>query len=192
MSASAPSGTGRRERSAAAAARRSEEPACTPSVLAHAAGICAAGGLFGLQGSANPAPTSRKPPIRKVGRMTAARTFARGLFEACHHIARRLSLVLYRWAGSVYRRATRGLGPLLLWPAFAALILMVLVPESGMGHGSGAGQVLLVAGALLAVRWLAQARKRVVIQEFVDYTTKDEQAVKGLGTLLVAELSRLH
>jgi tetratricopeptide (TPR) repeat protein len=125
--------------------------------------------------------------------MTAvARTFARGLFEACLHRARRLSLVLFRWAGSLYRRATRGLGPLLLWPALAALILMVLVPESGMGRGWGITQVLLVAGALLVVRWLAQARKRVVIQEFVDYTTKDEQAVKGLGTLLVAELSRLH
>jgi tetratricopeptide (TPR) repeat protein len=124
--------------------------------------------------------------------MTAVRTFARGLFEAAHHIARRLSLVLYRWAGSLYRRATRGLGPLLLWPAFSALILMVLVPESGMGRSWGITQVLLVAGALLTMRWLAQARRRVVIQEFVDYTTKDEQAVKGLGTLLVAELSRLH
>src|SRR3954470_19000920 len=193
MSASAPSGAGRRERSASIAARRSEEPACTPTVLAQAAAICAVAGLFGLQVGANPAPTSRKPPIRKVGGMTAAaRTIARGLFEACAHVARRLSLVLFRWAGSLYRRATRGLGPVLLWPALAALILMVLVPRVGMGHGWGIAQVLLLAGALLVLRWLAHARKRVVIQEFVDYTTSDEQAVKGLGTLLVAELSRLH
>src|SRR3954452_7811126 len=193
MSASAPSGAGRRERSASVAARRSEEPACTPTVLAQAAGICAVAGLFGLQVGANPAPTSRKPPLRKVGGMTAAaRTTARGLFEACVHVARRLSLVLFRWAGSLYRRATRGLGPVLLWPALAALILMVLVPRYGMGRGWGITQVLLLAGALLVVRWLAHARKRVVIQEFVDYTTSDEQAVKGLGTLLVAELSRLH
>src|SRR3954465_10674828 len=108
MSASAPSGAGRRERSASVAARRSEEPACTPTVLAQATRICAVAGLFGLQVGANPPPTSRKPPIRKVGGMTAAaRTIARGLFEACVHVARRLSLVLFRGAGALSRRDAR-------------------------------------------------------------------------------------
>ena len=52
---------------------------------------------------------------------------------------------------------------------------------------------LVIAFALLmAIRMFTQARRRVVVENFVDYTKDAETAVNGLATLLVAELGRLR
>jgi tetratricopeptide (TPR) repeat protein len=144
---------------------------------------------------------------------TLVRTFTMGVVETLVHTERRLRLWLYRWAGSLHRRTSRGWGPVARWLAIVSVALLVLpwvldrllalVPagiwNSLTDNGSrDAGEwwsvrnVLIVSGAVLALRWLSRARERVVIEEFVDYTNKDAQAVKGLATLLVAELSRLH
>jgi tetratricopeptide (TPR) repeat protein len=145
--------------------------------------------------------------------ITSLRTFGMGLAETLVHSERRLRLWLYRWAGSLHRRTSRGWGPVARWLATVSLALLVLpwmlerllalIPTSiwnpltdagsrDVGHWWSVRNVLLVSGTILALRWLARARERVVIEEFVDYTNKDAQAVKGLATLLVAELSRLH
>jgi tetratricopeptide (TPR) repeat protein len=42
------------------------------------------------------------------------------------------------------------------------------------------------------MRWLSQARERVVVDGFVDHTTDDATAVKGLSDILVTELARLR
>jgi hypothetical protein len=52
--------------------------------------------------------------------------------------------------------------------------------------------VLAVSAAILTLLWIVRARRRVVIEGFVDYTKDDGQAVQGLATLLIAELSRLR
>lgn len=65
------------------------------------------------------------------------------------------------------------------------------VSESDPEHWLTPENVLLVFGGIMLLRWLARARKRVVIEDFVDYTSKDQKAVSGLSTLLVAELARL-
>lgn len=54
------------------------------------------------------------------------------------------------------------------------------------------GNVALVFLALVVLRWLSRARKRVVVESFVDYTQDDATAVGGLSTLLVTELGRLR
>src|SRR4051794_3274995 len=105
MSASAPSGSGRRERRAAAAALRSLEPACTAYGLAKSA----------RKGVANPAET---PAVEAAPMsVTLIRTFAMGVVETLVHTERRLRLWLYRWAGSLHRRTSRGWGPVARWLA---------------------------------------------------------------------------
>ena len=42
------------------------------------------------------------------------------------------------------------------------------------------------------MRWLSQARERVVVEAFVDHTTEDATAVEGLSDMLVTELARLR
>ena len=124
---------------------------------------------------------------------------------------RRTLLTLYRAAGSAHRRASYGWGPVLRWVFVVSLALLVLpwavaalaglMPgvwtELGVGRPHVANlwsvtNVLAVSAVILALRWLVQARERVVVEGFVDYTTDDGQAVKGLATLLIAELSRMH
>jgi tetratricopeptide (TPR) repeat protein len=144
--------------------------------------------------------------------MPYVRTVGMGVFETFVHIERRLRLCLYRWAGSVHRRTSRGWGPVTRWLATVALVLLVLPwglnqllglvsadvwdkltgGDGTVGEWWSVRNVLIVSAVILAVRWLVRARERVVIEEFVDYTNNDAQAVKGLATLLVAELSRLH
>ena len=144
--------------------------------------------------------------------MTYVRTVAMGIFETLVHIGRRLRLRLYRWAGSIHRRTSRGWGPVTRWLATVALVLLVLPwglnqllglvsadvwtkltgDDGTVGEWWSVRNVLIVSAVILAVRWLVRARERVVVEEFVDYTNNDAQAVKGLATLLVAELSRLH
>jgi len=52
--------------------------------------------------------------------------------------------------------------------------------------------VALVFFAAVLVRWLLQARGRVIVESFVDFTKEDAKAVSGLSTLLVTELGRLR
>jgi tetratricopeptide (TPR) repeat protein len=52
--------------------------------------------------------------------------------------------------------------------------------------------VLLAFAILIPTRWIIRARERVVVDDFVDFTTDDAQAVSGLATLLATELSRLR
>ena len=144
--------------------------------------------------------------------LTYVPTVAMGVFETLVHIGRRLRLRLYRWAGSIHRRTSRGWGPVTRWLAAVALVLLVLPwgltkilglvsedtwqeltgGDGTVGEWWSVRNVLIVSAVILAVRWLVRARERVVVEEFVDYTNNDAQAVKGLATLLVAELSRLH
>ena len=123
-----------------------------------------------------------------------------------------LVLRLAGLAGALHGRASRGWGPVVYWLVIACVALLVLpaavnllldaVPD-GAWDALGAGDpavgdawsvrnVLGVAGAILALRWLVQARERVVVEDFVDYTNNDAKAVKGLATLLIGELSRLQ
>ena len=146
--------------------------------------------------------------------MNHARMFAALLVEALVHLERDALLRLSRWRGVVRRHTSRGWGPVVRWLVTVSLALLLvpyaldglldLVPDGvwkELAHHDGppaAGEwwsvrnVLLVSAAVLALRWLVRARERVVVEEFVDYTNKDAQAVKGLATLLVAELSRLR
>lgn len=58
--------------------------------------------------------------------------------------------------------------------------------------------VIILYGLITLIRWALQARKRVVLEEFVDYTNerprdgKTMPLVDGLASLLVVRLSRLH
>lgn len=126
--------------------------------------------------------------------------------------ARLLTLTLARAHGGIERRASHGWGPAVIWLLVVAVGLLVVpfpvnlafdgVPDGAWtaleaGHPHLASlwsveTVLVVAAAILAARWIVRARRRVVVEGFVDYTTDDGQAVKGLATLLIAELSRLH
>ena len=62
--------------------------------------------------------------------------------------------------------------------------------------GSKWSTILLVYTILLLIWWVWQAGKRVVIEEFVDYTITSgddsKSAVKGLATLLVVRLGQLR
>jgi tetratricopeptide (TPR) repeat protein len=128
------------------------------------------------------------------------------------NLAPRLTLTLARAHGGLQRRASHGWGPAVIWLIAVAAGLLVLplpvnlafdgVPD-GAWTALQAGDphlaslwsvqnVLVVAAVILVVRWVMRARRRVVVEGFADYTRDDGQAVKGLATLLIAELSRLH
>jgi hypothetical protein len=119
------------------------------------------------------------------GGMTAARIWLGGLLEALVHTERRLSLLAHRGLGTAHRLTASGWGPVIRWLAIAAAALYLL-------DWLTFTNVLTATAIVLAWRWLRQARDRVVIEDFVDFTHDDPQAVKGLATLLVAELGRLH
>jgi len=129
-------------------------------------------------------------------------------------VDRRVALWVARAGGSLMRRSSRGWGAALWWLTVVALVLLLLPAalDWSLGVASDLGvwpwlgiddepnvdpwwtplRVLLLAGGILVVQWLLRARERVVVEEFVDYTSADAQAVKGLATLLVAELGRLR
>jgi tetratricopeptide (TPR) repeat protein len=145
--------------------------------------------------------------------MTYLRAAGMGIWETLTAVGRQIGLRLARVAGTAYRLTARGWGPAVRWLAVVALGLLVIPPlvnaafslatrlgvwsrlevdEPRLSNLWSVESVLGVAAAILAVRWLIRARERVVVEEFVDYTNSDAQAVKGLSTLLVTELSRLR
>ncbi len=126
--------------------------------------------------------------------------------------APRLKLTFARAYGSVQRHATHGWGLVLLWLTAVSLGLLALpaavnfvfdrVPE-GMWASMEAGNphladlwsiesVVASSAAIFALLWIVRARRRIVVEGFVDYTKDEKQAVEGLATLLIAELSRLR
>jgi tetratricopeptide (TPR) repeat protein len=52
--------------------------------------------------------------------------------------------------------------------------------------------VLLAYACVMGLRWLTRARERVVVDDFVDFTTHDAKAVSGMATLLATELTGLR
>ena len=128
--------------------------------------------------------------------MTSARTLIVGILEALVHAERRFGLLVHRAAGTAHRLTARGWGPVVRWVLTAGAVLYA-VDRLGVVDQRllTAANVVAATGAVLAWRWLASARNRVVIEDFVDFrdgTNAQPQAVKGLSTLLVAELGRLH
>jgi tetratricopeptide (TPR) repeat protein len=126
--------------------------------------------------------------------------------------SQRLMLTLARAHGGFQRRASNGWGPPVIWLVVVAVGLLALpaaanfafdrVPdgtwaaaEVGDPHLAGVWSieaVLAVVAAILAVRAVIQARRRIVVEGFADFTKNDKEAVEGLATLLIAELSRLR
>jgi tetratricopeptide (TPR) repeat protein len=127
----------------------------------------------------------------------------------------RLALVLSRVAGRLRRRISRAWLLPFGWIGFVALALLVIPPLlnwlSGvveslgiwdrLGHKDQPHKlgdwwtpwsVFAVSAAGFLVHWVVKARERVIVEEFVDYTSKDQKAVSGLATLLVTELGRLR
>ena len=118
-----------------------------------------------------------------------------------------------RVAGWAARSTSRGWLPVARLVVIVALVLLVLPPlinaaldlaatlgvwqqlemkEPSVGSWWTWERVLLLAAGLLTLRWFVRARERVIVEEFVDYTSQDATAVSGLAMLLVSELSRLR
>jgi tetratricopeptide (TPR) repeat protein len=119
-----------------------------------------------------------------------------------------------RFAGWAARSTSRGWLPVARLVVLVALLLLVLPPlinaaldlaaalgvwdrlamekDPSVGSWWTWQRVVLLAAALLTLRWFVRARERVIVEEFVDYTSKDATAVSGLAMLLVTELSRLR
>lgn len=86
-------------------------------------------------------------------------------------------------------------------PVLLRLLVSVIPPEIQTRFGIADGPrvrdwlsvdtVLLVFALAAALRMLVRARKRVIVEQFVDYTDRDGKAVRGAATLLVTELARL-
>ena len=119
-----------------------------------------------------------------------------------------------RVIGSIYYWLRSGWRPLVLW--FVAVALLVCLPDYiALMHITKAGTwlqwlnilifplwkawlqqwktVLALYILLLLLWWAWQARKRVVIESFIDYTgDKQSQDPQGLATLLVVRLAQLH
>lgn len=86
-------------------------------------------------------------------------------------------------------------GPLLLDRAAAALKAIGVKgvdPAPEVGDWLSLTNVVLLMLAVSFVRWIGNARERVVVESFVDFTKDNATAVSGLSTLLVTELGRLR
>jgi tetratricopeptide (TPR) repeat protein len=136
------------------------------------------------------------------------------VFEVLAAIRRRLTLRAAIAAGTITRWTERAVGPPLRWLLLATAVLALSpallnwlsrrVGELGvwtflevqktphLGTWWSWRSAVTLAGAALLVRWLLKARRRYVIEQFVDYTTAESKAVGGLATLLVTELGRLR
>jgi tetratricopeptide (TPR) repeat protein len=144
--------------------------------------------------------------------MSAVKSFLWALGAAVVARYRWWKLKLWRLAGSTQRRLTRGRMPFVAAAVGLAVGLFLLDELGGRLYDALSkhdfferfpdadgvftfGNFLIVCGlasALMVLRWLARARERVVIDDFIDYTTSDAKAVGGLATLLATELSRLR
>ena len=127
---------------------------------------------------------------------------------------RSLQRQTWRLIGRVQRYFASGWTPVIGW-FVAVVIVLEFVPlilervihglqDLGVWHELGAKKIpdvgqwfslpvlfgVFIGG--LVVHTLVRARSRVVVDQFVDYTQDDATAVKGLATLLVAELSSLN
>jgi tetratricopeptide (TPR) repeat protein len=131
--------------------------------------------------------------VAEARTMTSAWTLILGVLETLVHAERRFALAVNRAAGTVLRLTSRGWGPVIRWLVTAAALLYAF-DRTGLGDRPWLtpANVLGLAGAVLAWRWLVHARDRVVVEDFVDFTHDDPQAAKGLSTLLVSELGRLR
>lgn len=65
-------------------------------------------------------------------------------------------------------------------------------PAPEVGDWLSLTNVVLLTIAVSFVRWISNARERVVVEGFVDFTKDNATAVSGLSTLLVTELGRLR
>ena len=133
----------------------------------------------------------------------------RAIGAVCPARRRWLWLKFQRRVGRFQRsRLYHGL-PLIGWLAATALALagvQVLVNQvlhdlpvwSWLGVARPEIHVLSLTGVIVTYLlvmfglWLSRARTRVVVDDFVDFTTNDAKAVSGLATLLATELSRLR
>lgn len=145
---------------------------------------------------------------------SAPRALASVVMEVLAAWLRRVALWMSRLRGLTAGVTSRGWGPVGTWLTVVALGLLVLPPlvnlvfrvlgdvgfwtrlqvdpQPVIGTQWTAPRVVGIVGVVLALRWFLRARTRVVIEEFVDYTSADAKAVQGLATLLVAELGRLR
>jgi tetratricopeptide (TPR) repeat protein len=152
--------------------------------------------------------------VNATSMASAPRALASGVLEVVGACLRRVALWLSRLRGLTARVTSRGWGPAIKWLTVVALGLLVLPPlfnltfgvlgdlglwtslqiepQPEIGTQWTASRVLGIVAAVLVLRWFLRARTRVVIEEFVDYTSADAKAVQGLATLLVAELGRLR
>jgi tetratricopeptide (TPR) repeat protein len=117
-------------------------------------------------------------------------------------------LKLWRRIGQLQATRPYRAVPLGAWLAASAValagaqLLVNKTPDLGVWSWMGVGNpeihvfsltgVLVAFAIVVSVRWLSQARTRVVVDDFIDFTTNDGTAVSGLATLLATELSRLR
>ena len=153
-----------------------------------------------------------------VGLLQGVANAVRSRFSVAIEVSRGWRRRAALWASRVLGMAARitscGWGIVAKWLAVVGLGLLVLPPLINVAFGLlehlGAwawlgvdpqptigtqwtpARVLGIVAGVMLVQWFLRARTRVVIEEFVDYTSADAKAVKGLATLLVAELGRLR
>src|SRR4051812_46059851 len=112
---------------------------------------------------------------------------------------RRMALWSARYSGSFVRATSRGWLPVVRWIVLVAIGLLFLPPvinlaldlagtlgvwqrldvspDPSVGNWWTWQRVLMVAAGLITLRWLIHARERVIVEEFVDYTSKAAKAV---------------
>ena len=128
--------------------------------------------------------------------MTSARTLILGILEGLVHAERRFRLLVHRVAGTAHRLTARGWGPVIRWllTAVAGLYAAdrlgvadrpVADPRQRRGGDRGRARLALARGR-------ARPRRDRGLRRLQGRHDAQPQAVKGLSTLLVAELGRLH
>ncbi|MEA2145172.1 MAG: hypothetical protein QOG59_759, partial [Solirubrobacteraceae bacterium] len=157
--------------------------------------------------------------IERVGTVArraggAARDAGYALVTVAETQLRWLLLRSARGAGRVNRWTARGWFPTLRLLAGVTLLLLLgpvvvdrlsawvdalgvwsfldISPAPATHHWLSLLNLVIAFALLMAIRVFTQARRRVVVENFVDYTKDAEKAVSGLATLLVAELGRLR
>lgn len=144
-----------------------------------------------------------------TGLVAAPKSLAAATWASVGAIYRGGRLWLARRVGDTQRTLSAKWRPFLIWLVLVAAALggpyavVKLAEEWGLWSWLGLAKpdvpnflsvqsVIGVFLALLFLRWFTRARERMVVDEFVDFTSEDAKAVSGLATLLVTELSRLR
>lgn len=112
-------------------------------------------------------------------------------YESLRYVALWLARTLgriYRWLKSEWR-------PPVIW--LAVIAFGVWLAESLFNLPAGTWflwwKILSLYAILMLLWWAWQARKRVVVEEFIDYSNQPSKSVaRGLSSLLVVELGRLR